>query len=308
MSKRKIQLVGGSSFSISLPKEWIRQNNLKPKDEVSIELTSDKKLIISANPKEKTKFDEVLIDAEKNLHIDQLIFANYYLGVNTIKIFSKNKIKSDVKTSIMKAVNELTGMEIIYEDEKNVMIKMLLDKTKININQIIYRILIIINQSIENINENFDINEIKINENAVDKLYHMANSILNCSLFDSEILDNSNIKNVFLIPQYIFILKKLESIHDNIMKISGQLEKNPKDLELIKNNLTIFKDEINKTIRSLIKGAKFEFDLKKDEDIKMDLSKFDEKSIFFVLKDMIKHLIDIKETLVIFNYYRDMKN
>src|SRR3989338_4436309 len=88
MHKRKIQLIAGSTYSISLPKEWILKNKLKEKDELNILEKDNGNLIISSNTNERT-IDSIKLNIEDYKNIDRILYSCYYLGIETIDINSK---------------------------------------------------------------------------------------------------------------------------------------------------------------------------------------------------------------------------
>ena len=72
MQRRKIQLIAGTTYSVSLPKDWIRKNNLK-ENQASFTIARDK----------LPKFFKVLsempiIDIDINSPALEDIFMKYY--------------------------------------------------------------------------------------------------------------------------------------------------------------------------------------------------------------------------------------
>ncbi|MBU1604737.1 MAG: AbrB/MazE/SpoVT family DNA-binding domain-containing protein, partial [Nanoarchaeota archaeon] len=249
MHKRKIQLIAGTTYTVSLPKEWVRKNNLKEKNEILLHEKNDRTLIISPHSIEGKKLNEISLNIDEYApNIDQILFAVYYLGIENISLFSKKELTKDVKSRIRKTIRHMSGTEINYEDKQKITIKVLLDKSKVDITQVFYRISLIIESSISNILEQLDINEIRINENEIDRLYHLIAKIVSLSLIDSNILYSSKIRNVSLIPAYFLIGKKLENIGDNINHLSEYLHKSKINFENKKEILNFIKIELNKSI------------------------------------------------------------
>ena len=189
MERRKIQLIAGSTYTISLPKEWIIKNKLKEKNEILIYEKGDRTLMLSPHSIESKKLENISLNIDDHLsEINQVLFALYYLGIENISLFSKNDIAKEVRMRIIKTITNMSGTEVSYEDAKNIKIKVLLDKSKVEIPQIIYRIGLIIGLSVANLLDGFDITEIRINENEIDRLYHLISKIVSLSLIDSNIL------------------------------------------------------------------------------------------------------------------------
>ena len=249
MHRRKIQLIAGTTYSVSLPKEWIRKNNLKEKNEILFYEKNDRTLVISPHAIERKKLNEISLDIDKYIsNIDQILFAVYYLGIENISLFSKKELTTDVKSRIRKTITHMSGTEISYEDKQRITLNVLLDKSKVEIFQVLFRISLIIESSISNILEQLNINEIRINENEIDRLYHLTAKIVSLSLIDSNILYSSKIKNVSLIPAYFLISKRLENIGDNINHLSEYLHKTKVKFENKEEILNFVKMELNRSI------------------------------------------------------------
>ena len=158
MERRRIQLIAGTTYSVSLPKEWVKKNHLKEKNEIIFHEGNDRTLILSSHLSENKKYRDIALNIDEySGNIDQILFSVYYLGFETISLFSKKEISKGAETSIRKALSNMSGTEIVYEDKNNIKIKVLLDKSKIDIIQVIYRIILIIESSIESLLNNFDI-------------------------------------------------------------------------------------------------------------------------------------------------------
>ena len=189
MHRRKIQLIAGTTYSVSLPKEWFIKNKLKEKDELLIYEKNNRTLLLSPNSIKERKIKDISINIDEYIgNVDQILFALYYLGIENINLFSKKALTKDVKTKIRKSLVFMSGTEISYEDNKKITIKVLLDESKVTIYQILYRINLILELSISTILKEIDIEEIRINENEIDRLYHLMAKLISLSLIDSKIL------------------------------------------------------------------------------------------------------------------------
>ena len=90
---RKLQLVGGSTYVLSLPKKWIDELNLKTGDPVSIVKNVNRSLSIlptgtSQSPK-MTKSKTIISQKEPVESIQRKIIAMYLAGYQMIEIQSK---------------------------------------------------------------------------------------------------------------------------------------------------------------------------------------------------------------------------
>ena len=83
---RKLQVTGGSTVIVSLPKDWIKSNNLGKGDFVSIEELSSGDLRLSSNQSEISK-KVITIDCCKHkIALGDLMLGAYLSGADVIKI------------------------------------------------------------------------------------------------------------------------------------------------------------------------------------------------------------------------------
>ena len=126
MPRRRIQLIAGTTYSVSLPKNWAKKNNLKKKDEILIIEKNDGTLSISPKEIKPKKLNDISMNVDNYVGvIDQILFATYYLGIEKITLFSK--LTKEVKKSIRKTLTHMSGTEINYEDKQKIVIRVLLD-------------------------------------------------------------------------------------------------------------------------------------------------------------------------------------
>ena len=310
MHRRKIQLIAGTTYSVSLPKEWVRKNNLKEKNEILFYEKNDRTLVISPYAIEGKKLNEISLDIDKYISaIDQILFAVYYLGIENISLFSKKELTKDVKSRIRKTITHMSGTEINYEDKQKIIMRVLLDKSKVEIFQVLYRVNLIIESSILNILEQLNINEIRINENEIDRLYHLITKIISLSIIDSNILNSSKIKNVSLIPAYFLISKRLENIGDNINHLSEYLHKTKVKFENKNEILNFAKTELNRSISYFMSKSTNIFQKINVDNLRIIndyILKLKDKTIQNYLEDIIRYVVDIEEEIVNISFYNQL--
>jgi len=310
MERRKIQLIAGTTYSVSLPKKWIKKNKLKEQDELIISEKNDKTLSILSASEEIGEISEITLNIDDYMeNIDQILFAVYYLGIETINIVSKNALKKEDKKKIRKTLTHMSGTEISYEDKQKMTIKVLLDISKTDIKQILYRLYLIIESSIMSMIEKIDIKEIKMNENEIDRLYHLLTKIISVSLINSDILHSSKIKNVSLIPSYFLIAKRLENIGDDINHLSDYIYGKKRSLANNKKILNFIKNEINKAIDCLLMERPKKFIKASKEKIlemKKIITEMENKIISKYFEDMIRYVTDIQEEVVNISFYKKL--
>ena len=251
--------------------------------------------------------NEISLNVDGHIkNIDQILFAIYYLGIETVNLFSKSELTKEVKSRIRKTLTHMSGTEISYEDKQKITIKVLLDKTKVDITQVLYRITLILDLSIAGLLGHLDLGEIQSNESEIDRLYHLMAKIVSLSLIDSNILGSSHIRNVSLIPSYFLIGKKLENIGDNISSLAVYLSKNNVSFEHKKEILDFIKNEINRSAKHILQD--FPKDFEKADNTKLKalrdhILQIKEGTILDYLRDTLRYTVDIEEEIVNMSFY-----
>ncbi|MBW2967443.1 AbrB/MazE/SpoVT family DNA-binding domain-containing protein [Candidatus Woesearchaeota archaeon] len=309
MHRRKIQLIAGTTYSISLPKDWIRENGIKPKQEVLLYENNDRTLILSPKLVKQKRSDEITIDIDDDPEgVDQTLFSLYYIGFENINLISKKGFTKDARAKIRKTLTHMSGTEISHEDNNRIHIHVLLNVSKVTLQQVLYRIRLIIDSSISNMLEGLSISEIRMNENEIDRLYHLCSKLLSLSLIDSNVLHSSKLKNISLLPAHFLIAKKMENLADNVKHLAEYLYKNK--LAVDSSDILIFvRSELARSMDHLMAHQSSRFDKMSAEDVRrMDalLSGISDKTVENYLATMLRHLSDIQQETVYIALYSKM--
>ncbi|NHJ40172.1 MAG: phosphate uptake regulator PhoU [Asgard group archaeon] len=226
--KRKIQLTGKSTYTVSLPREWITRYNIDQGEELSILEQADGTLLISKGVLSTLKEKEIVIDIDKiddiNL-LEKIIISKYLAGFSKITIRSRNDIPPKISKAISTTVGNLIGSEIISEGFKEVEIRDLAIHGEFPLDKALRRAhLIARNMQIVALDSfiNIDIDSAKDifeRESSVDRLYFLIRREIVSALENPTFLKELDLK-----PQevlYIYpVAKSLEKIADHCEGIS----------------------------------------------------------------------------------------
>ena len=92
MEIRKVQLTGGSSYIVTLPKEWIKTANIKKNDPLGLLIQSDGTLLITSKITQKRTQRIVEFDLRKiakHPYLLRSLIGAYIAGYTTIKVKSE---------------------------------------------------------------------------------------------------------------------------------------------------------------------------------------------------------------------------
>lgn len=230
---RRVQLTGGATLIVSLPKEWTRQVDLKPGDEVLVIPQPDLSLLVVPKKMVKAPLLESSINVAQDLsnadHLERILLAYYLSGYDIFKLnFDITTI--DLKRQIKDIVRrKLTGVEIIEEGRNTLTIQNLINVPDINIKDIIVKLVRAVVGMIDDLKspiENGDKSmamDIIERDNEVDKFYWLLNRQLKRILVSKHALSLSGIQDPRNIIEYAIINKSLERAADHAVKIAREI-------------------------------------------------------------------------------------
>lgn len=145
MEYRKLIKFGNSSHVISIPKEWIKKNNMSKGDIVYFEESDKGDIVISAkNPEEREqkKIVNIKIDKLSTKELELEIVASYMKEFNTI-IISGEEIK-EREAEIREILKRLVAIEVIEQTDKKIVAKDFLNIKEIRLDDLRKRLDIVI--------------------------------------------------------------------------------------------------------------------------------------------------------------------
>ena len=249
---RKVQLTGGSSFIVTLPKEWAASKKLKKGDPLNLFIQDDGSLIINTSSIDKSdqKLKVFNLDKIKNpVFFFRLLIGTYILGYSIFEITSSKNINSDFRDCIHNFVKSTIGTEILEEKSTLIKIKDLLNPVEIPLIDTIERMYLITRSMQEDAikalkNKEKDLlTEIIQRDFEVDRLNWMIARHSSMLINDMMLAKQLNISQIDAI-YYSLVSKYIERIADHAVRISDYA------LKIIENNI----DE--KIINSINKASK----------------------------------------------------
>lgn len=237
MEYRKLISFGKSSFVVSLPKPWVRQNNLKKGDMIHVDATGPS-LLLSSNGSEKTKEEKqkvILIDGKTNFDINKEVCSAYIQNYSQI-ILKGTQIKNKVK-EVQEAVQSLIALEVMEQTSNSIIAKDFLNMDTVSVKELVRKMDIVTRtMMLESCAIFNDDNYKSLNERDrdVNRLYHLHYRAILYNLENPlKALKNFNLTGLDLLrSKYIGFY--IEAIADEtrriaryarLMKVSAQKQK-----------------------------------------------------------------------------------
>ncbi|MCV0391741.1 MAG: phosphate uptake regulator PhoU [Nitrosopumilus sp.] len=290
---RKMQLSGGATFIISLPKNWIDELKIKAGENVTIVKNSNQSLtLFPINRNEQDKKSTAIIyttQKDSGESIKRKIIATYLAGYKTIKITTKGmRIFSEHSSSIRQLVrSKMIGTEIVESSSETMSIQILTRLPELSFETALKRMYLMANnmvrESIEALEEaeKEHADEVANMDDEVDRfsLYMRRNLVL--AVGNESILQDMGLKKPSDCLGYRTIVSRIERIADHASLIAKRVKFmegkiDPKIISKIKKLSENALDVFEKSITSVQ-----EHDFEKAENVAQKVTQIinDEKQI-----------------------------
>ncbi len=270
MEIRRVQITGGSSYVITLPKEWIKSTNVKKNDPLGLLTQSDGTLLITSKMiEEQTRRIKEFDVSEKTnqTYLLRQLIGSYISGYNSIKIKSPKRIPPAARTTIRKFTQTTIGQVVIEETDASITLKDLVNPTEMPFNSTIKRMYIIVKgmhedtmRALEASNKTLA-EDVLSRDNDVDRLHWLVARQLNIILQNVSLAEKMKI-TVEMSSTYFLISRIIERIGDHAVRISQNIinivdsKIDQRIIDLIQSASNLALDIFNKSI-----GAFFRKDL-----------------------------------------------
>lgn len=142
METRKLQKTGGSTYIVSLPKNWVIASKIKEGDTVSMTVDSNGLLTIdpSLGAKAPSSRIEVLVDdQEKELHFFRRLIGLYISGHDEIVVRGRTRIPPEIRKVVIDFTRKVIGSEIVEEASTSISIQDVADHSHLDMRKILRR-------------------------------------------------------------------------------------------------------------------------------------------------------------------------
>ncbi len=244
--KRKIQLTGGSTFTISLPIKWTKEAGISQGDELSLIQRRDKSLLITPEKKggEPIKSAELELSEFESFEDNfRYLIAHYLVGYDVVKLLSLNGFEAEERKRIKEEVRKrLIGMEIVGESSKEIVLQSFLKYEDFTLRDAIRsmsEIILSMYRDAISALEKGDLNlaeDVRERDNEIDRFYLLIVRQLKAAMSNPELAKKIGVGRQRDSLGYRIIVKSMERIGDHAENIAKNVmlinPKNPVSVSL----------------------------------------------------------------------------
>ena len=181
METRKVQVTGGSTYTVSLPKEWATDNEVSAGSVVEFHSEEDL-LVLSPRREDDHEEGELSIDGLEGDQLTRAVMTMYVSGFDVIR-FTAGRVTASQRRTIREATQGLVGLEVIEETGDRVVLQDLLDSSELSVHNAITRMRLVamtmLSDALTALVENDDelATDVIERDDDVDRLYYMVSRV-----------------------------------------------------------------------------------------------------------------------------------
>ncbi|MFB6204943.1 MAG: PhoU domain-containing protein [Haloglomus sp.] len=233
METRKVQVTGGSTYTVSLPKPWAERNDVSGGSVVEFHPEGESLLLRPQREDERTE-GTLSVEGLEGDELTRAVVTMYVSGFDIISLEAP-RVTTAQRRTIRDAVQGLVGLEVIGETKDRVQLQDLLDSSELSIHNAITRMRLVALTMLEDavaalVEDDDDLaTDVVERDDDVDRLYSMVSRV-----FRSVLRDPGAAADIGLARETCFdyhsSARQLERVADHAAKIArlaGELDEVP---------------------------------------------------------------------------------
>jgi phosphate uptake regulator len=147
MEIRKVQVTGGASYIISLPKEWAKNQKIKKNDPLGVLVQPDGTLLITPKISGEGIQREQTFDVKREMdpvYLFRLLIATYIAGFSVIRIRARERLPPFVRSVVRDFTQMTIGQEVAEETDTSITVKDLLNPREMPMERTLNRMAVVV--------------------------------------------------------------------------------------------------------------------------------------------------------------------
>lgn len=226
METRKVQLSGGTTYTISLPKQWAEDHGIETGTLLALNPNADGSLLVSAveEGRKDTRVATVSVEGFEPNQTRRAVYALYVLGLDRLVLdVGSDPLESHVRTA-QRLVRSLTGVEVLETRGSSVVLQNMMTANHISVRKSVIRLELIVDAMQQDAvtalltDDDFAL-ELIARDDEADKLFALVLRCFRRSFGDFEEVEKLELTRVDLF-EYYHLARQLERIGDHAVKIA----------------------------------------------------------------------------------------
>jgi len=232
METRRVQLIGGSTYVVSLPKRWVRESSIAKKSEVGLISQKNGYLVVVPDPKvlETQKEGVVKVrNEDDDKFISRSIIARYLNGCDVIRVVSDKRLTVAQIEEIKSTSRKLIGLETIEEISNEIALHSLLNLQELEIMKGIGRAHAIASSMQSDAIKALQESDPELarstiqRDSDVDRLYFLTLRQLRLACLNPDLANRLDLEPVNCLD-FESVIKRIEHIADHAERMAGHVQ------------------------------------------------------------------------------------
>lgn len=227
METRKVQVTGGSTFTVSLPKQWATDSGISNGSTVWLYTDADS-LVVTPRREDESRTGTLDVSGLADRRLIRAVMTMYVRGFDVIEI-TAGRITTDQRNAIRKASRQLVGVEVVDETTEYVLLQDLLDSAELSITNAVSRMRLIATSMLEDavtalVEADDDLAvDVVDRDDDVDRLFLVVSRIFRSTLRSPHATEDLGISREDCFD-YHSSARQLERVADHAVKIARAVE------------------------------------------------------------------------------------
>ncbi|MFB6162097.1 MAG: AbrB/MazE/SpoVT family DNA-binding domain-containing protein [Halococcoides sp.] len=175
---RKVQLVGGSTYSVSVPKSWAEANDVSAGDPVRVSTDRDGSLSIHSDVAANGGLERItvpLADPRPD-NVERTLIVAYLAGYERIRIVADDRFEDRHHRQARSAARDLAGTTVVESDPTAIVVQIALDPAAVSIQQSLDQVASLSRSAVETAfaSDHDDVGRVRDRKADIDRLAHLV--------------------------------------------------------------------------------------------------------------------------------------
>lgn len=142
MDSRKLQRVGGGTFTVSVPKEWAEGHGVDAGSEVRVYTHVDGSLVVRTDRREREALESARFELEAGppAVLKRVLRAGYRAGFETVTVATAEPLSAAERREVTGAVRNRSGAEVATASDREITARCVLDPADVSVRQTLARL------------------------------------------------------------------------------------------------------------------------------------------------------------------------
>ncbi|WP_137290694.1 phosphate uptake regulator PhoU [Natronorubrum halophilum] len=227
METRKVQLSGGTTYTISLPKSWAQEHGIDTGSALSLYPNGDGSLLVEAEADRTTETRSTTVDVstDSDSAIRQWIHALHAVGFDTVTLVDRTGHSTEHREVVEDTAANLSGFELLEAGNTKIRLTNLIDAENVDIRKSTLRLrLVMLGMHRDAVSAVLTDDEtlaqrVIDRDNEADKLFAMVTRHFRRALTDLHEVEKLKYTRDELF-EYYYVSRQFERIADHAEKIA----------------------------------------------------------------------------------------